>query len=63
MIEWVTEGSTVNKNYRLEFLSKLRKQVRKNVLELWVERKKKKKTSMVCVRERTILTERPPLVG
>jgi hypothetical protein len=42
--------------------------VGRNVLAVaaWVacqSKKKKKKNSMVCVRERTIPTERPPLAG
>jgi hypothetical protein len=35
MIEWVPEGQTVNQNYYLEVLTKLRERVRKKRPELW----------------------------
>jgi hypothetical protein len=35
MIEWVPEGQTVNQKHYLEFLTKLREQVRKKRPELW----------------------------
>jgi hypothetical protein len=35
MIEWVSEGQTINQMYNLEVLTKLRERVRKKRLELW----------------------------
>jgi hypothetical protein len=35
MIEWISEGQTVNQKYNLEVLTKLRERVRKKRPELW----------------------------